>query len=167
MWEHGPGANLVAKARLLLSLPHAAPLPPHPLTPQDAKVFKRKKWKYLILDEAHMIKNWKSQRWQTLLRFNSKRRLLITGGLRVRCVSWDTRNVVYQLCQVWATHYGCVQCAICVCATACARPAYAGQARTLHRRGRGARFTSRPSHNSFHLLKRPSSLPPNTIFALR
>ena len=26
-----------------------------------------------------MIKNWKSQRWQTLLRFNSKRRLLITG----------------------------------------------------------------------------------------
>jgi hypothetical protein len=43
------------------------------------QVFRRKKWKYLILDEAHMIKNWKSQRWQTLLRFNSKRRLLITG----------------------------------------------------------------------------------------
>ena len=42
-------------------------------------MFKRKKWKYLILDEAHMIKNWKSQRWQTLLNFNSKRRLLITG----------------------------------------------------------------------------------------
>lgn len=46
---------------------------------QDAKMFRRKKWKYLILDEAHMIKNWKSQRWQTLLNFNSKRRLLITG----------------------------------------------------------------------------------------
>jgi len=46
---------------------------------QDARVFRRKKWKYLILDEAHMIKNWKSQRWQTLLNFNSKRRLLITG----------------------------------------------------------------------------------------
>ncbi|KAL4852636.1 Protein PHOTOPERIOD-INDEPENDENT EARLY FLOWERING 1 [Chlorella vulgaris] len=46
---------------------------------QDARMFKRKKWKYLILDEAHMIKNWKSQRWQTLLNFNSKRRLLITG----------------------------------------------------------------------------------------
>lgn len=43
-------------------------------------MFRRKKWRYLILDEAHMIKNWKSQRWQTLLRFNSKRRLLITGG---------------------------------------------------------------------------------------
>ncbi|EIE18784.1 hypothetical protein COCSUDRAFT_221, partial [Coccomyxa subellipsoidea C-169] len=46
---------------------------------QDAKMFRRKKWKYLILDEAHMIKNWKSQRWQTLLNFNSQRRLLITG----------------------------------------------------------------------------------------
>ncbi len=23
-------------------------------------MFRRKKWKYLILDEAHMIKNWKS-----------------------------------------------------------------------------------------------------------
>jgi helicase SWR1 len=46
---------------------------------QDAKMFRRKKWKYLILDEAHMIKNWRSQRWQTLLNFNSKRRLLITG----------------------------------------------------------------------------------------
>ena len=48
---------------------------------QDAKMFRRKKWKYLILDEAHMIKNWRSQRWQTLLNFNSKRRLLITGVL--------------------------------------------------------------------------------------
>jgi len=47
---------------------------------QDAKMFRRKKWKYLILDEAHMIKNWRSQRWQTLLNFNSKRRLLITGA---------------------------------------------------------------------------------------
>lgn len=48
-------------------------------------MFRRKKWRYLILDEAHMIKNWKSQRWQTLLRFNSKRRLLITGTpLQVR-----------------------------------------------------------------------------------
>ncbi|KAL6971215.1 Pharynx and intestine in excess protein 1 [Sarracenia purpurea var. burkii] len=46
---------------------------------QDSKIFKRKKWKYLILDEAHLIKNWKSQRWQTLLTFNSKRRILLTG----------------------------------------------------------------------------------------
>jgi hypothetical protein len=49
------------------------------LITQDAKVFRRKKWKYLILDEAHMIKNWRSQRWQTLLNSQAKRRLLLTG----------------------------------------------------------------------------------------
>ncbi len=34
---------------------------------------------YLILDEAHYIKNFKSQRWQTLLTFSTRRRLLLTG----------------------------------------------------------------------------------------
>ena len=33
----------------------------------------------MVLDEAQNIKNFKSQRWQTLLRFNTKRRLLLTG----------------------------------------------------------------------------------------
>uniref|UniRef100_A0A1I8HXF3 Helicase domino n=1 Tax=Macrostomum lignano TaxID=282301 RepID=A0A1I8HXF3_9PLAT len=37
---------------------------------QDSRCFKLKKWKYLILDEAQNIKNFKSQRWQTLLTFN-------------------------------------------------------------------------------------------------
>ena len=46
---------------------------------QDHKCFRRKKWRYLILDEAHCIKNWQSQRWQVLLNFYSKRRLLLTG----------------------------------------------------------------------------------------
>ena len=46
---------------------------------QDQAAFRRKKWKYLVLDEAHHIKNFRSQRWQTLLNFNSKRRLLLTG----------------------------------------------------------------------------------------
>ncbi|KAL7752883.1 swr1 complex component [Sorochytrium milnesiophthora] len=45
----------------------------------DQKVFRRKAWEYLILDEAHNIKNFRSQRWQTLLNFNSRRRLLLTG----------------------------------------------------------------------------------------
>lgn len=49
------------------------------LVVQDSAVFKRKKWFYLILDEAHNIKNFRSQRWQTLLNFNTKRRLLLTG----------------------------------------------------------------------------------------
>lgn len=46
---------------------------------QDAHVFKRKAWQYLILDEAQNIKNFKSQRWQVLLNFNTQRRLLLTG----------------------------------------------------------------------------------------
>ncbi|CAG8570123.1 9558_t:CDS:2 [Acaulospora morrowiae] len=45
----------------------------------DQVVFKKKKWHYLILDEAHNIKNFQSQRWKTLLNFNSERRLLLTG----------------------------------------------------------------------------------------
>ncbi len=45
----------------------------------DATSFKRKKWYFLVLDEAHNIKNFKSQRWQTLLAFSSQRRLLLTG----------------------------------------------------------------------------------------
>ncbi|XP_052073827.1 helicase domino-like isoform X2 [Mytilus californianus] len=46
---------------------------------QDHQAFRRKKWKYLILDEAQNIKNFKSQRWQMLLNFSSQRRLLLTG----------------------------------------------------------------------------------------
>lgn len=37
---------------------------------QDHQAFRRKNWKYLILDEAQNIKNFKSQRWQSLLNFN-------------------------------------------------------------------------------------------------
>ena len=49
------------------------------LVVQDAFAFKRKKWYYLILDEAQNIKNFQSQRWQTLINFNTQRRLLLTG----------------------------------------------------------------------------------------
>jgi hypothetical protein len=49
------------------------------LVVQDASALRRKKWVYLILDEAHNIKNFQSQRWQTLLNFPSRRRLLLTG----------------------------------------------------------------------------------------
>lgn len=40
---------------------------------QDHGSFRRKRWKYLILDEAQNIKNFKSQRWQLLLNFNAQR----------------------------------------------------------------------------------------------
>ena len=46
---------------------------------QDALVFRKKNWHYLILDEAHQIKNFKSLRWQNLLTFKTERRLLLTG----------------------------------------------------------------------------------------
>jgi helicase SWR1 len=49
------------------------------LASKDALIFRRKPWYYMILDEAHMIKNFKSQRWSTLLMFRSFRRLLLTG----------------------------------------------------------------------------------------
>ena len=42
-------------------------------------MFRRRRWRYLILDEAHMIKNWQSQRWQALLNFSARHRLLLTG----------------------------------------------------------------------------------------
>ncbi|CAA22447.2 Helicase swr1 [Schizosaccharomyces pombe] len=46
---------------------------------QDHQPFRRKKWQYMILDEAHNIKNFRSQRWQSLLNFNAEHRLLLTG----------------------------------------------------------------------------------------
>ena len=46
---------------------------------KDQQIFKRKAWHYMILDEAHNIKNFQSLRWQTLLTFNTRARLLLTG----------------------------------------------------------------------------------------
>ena len=68
----------------------------------DHRAFKQQRWNYLILDEvicdkishlcdtvrmtvcvtivqAQNIKNFRSQRWQTLLNFSSQHRLLLTG----------------------------------------------------------------------------------------
>ena len=46
---------------------------------QDRQAFKKRNWHYMVLDEAHNIKNFRSQRWQTLLTFKTKARLLLTG----------------------------------------------------------------------------------------
>ncbi|KAJ1793466.1 swr1 complex component [Coemansia sp. RSA 2167] len=46
---------------------------------QDSSVFRRKQWHYMVLDEAQAIKNFRSQRWQTLLGFKTEHRLLLTG----------------------------------------------------------------------------------------
>ncbi len=45
---------------------------------EDEKAFNKIHWQYLILDEAHAIKSSKSQRWQTLLNFRCRNRMLLT-----------------------------------------------------------------------------------------
>lgn len=45
----------------------------------DEYIFKRKQWYYMVLDEAQNIKNSKSKKWQSLVDFKTKRRLMLTG----------------------------------------------------------------------------------------
>lgn len=45
----------------------------------DQVIFRRREWHFMVLDEAHNIKNFQSQRWQTLLTFKTRARLLLTG----------------------------------------------------------------------------------------
>ncbi|KAJ0699931.1 putative DNA helicase chromatin remodeling SNF2 family [Helianthus annuus] len=45
----------------------------------DEKYFRRVKWQYMVLDEAQAIKSSSSIRWKTLLSFNCRNRLLLTG----------------------------------------------------------------------------------------
>ncbi|KAG0065890.1 swr1 complex component [Linnemannia elongata] len=51
------------------------------LVVQDQTVFRRKAWQYLILDEAHNIKNFRSQRWQTLMELWSLLYFLMPNGV--------------------------------------------------------------------------------------
>ncbi|KAF2216060.1 hypothetical protein CERZMDRAFT_94442 [Cercospora zeae-maydis SCOH1-5] len=46
---------------------------------QDINAIRGQQWHYLILDEAHNIRNFNSQRWQLLIRLRTKARLLLTG----------------------------------------------------------------------------------------
>ncbi|RKP10561.1 SNF2 family N-terminal domain-containing protein, partial [Thamnocephalis sphaerospora] len=45
----------------------------------DQSYFQKIKWQYMILDEAQAIKSSASTRWKTLLKFNTRNRLLLTG----------------------------------------------------------------------------------------
>lgn len=49
------------------------------LVVSDEKYFQRVKWQYMVLDEAQAIKSSSSIRWKTLLSFNCRNRLLLTG----------------------------------------------------------------------------------------
>lgn len=46
---------------------------------EDRKLFKKLGFEYIIFDEAHMLKNMKSGRYQGLIKIRSKRRILLTG----------------------------------------------------------------------------------------
>ena len=49
------------------------------LVVSDEKYFNRIRWQYMILDEAQALKSSQSQRWNILLKFNCRNRLLLTG----------------------------------------------------------------------------------------
>lgn len=49
------------------------------LVVSDEKYFQRVKWQYMVLDEAQAIKSSSSIRWKTLLGFDCRNRLLLTG----------------------------------------------------------------------------------------
>ncbi|KAJ7770183.1 SNF2 family N-terminal domain-containing protein [Mycena maculata] len=46
---------------------------------RDRKFFRRVEWDSCVFDEGHVLKNFQSQRYQTLLKFGSRWRLLLTG----------------------------------------------------------------------------------------
>ncbi|KAF8893799.1 SNF2 family N-terminal domain-containing protein [Infundibulicybe gibba] len=46
---------------------------------RDRKFFRRIDWDSCVYDEGHVLKNFQSQRYQSLLKFGSKWRLLLTG----------------------------------------------------------------------------------------
>lgn len=47
--------------------------------PEDRRLFKKLRFEYLVFDEAHMLKNMKSSRYQSLVKIKSRRRILLTG----------------------------------------------------------------------------------------
>jgi len=78
---------------------------------QDQQYFQRVKWQYMILDEAQNIKNSSSVRWKTLLGFQCRNRLLLTGtpiqnsmqGLLSICITVDSYFTdALPLSELWA-----------------------------------------------------------------
>ncbi|KAF8444561.1 SNF2 family N-terminal domain-containing protein [Boletus edulis BED1] len=46
---------------------------------KDRKFFRRVEWDCIVFDEGHVLKNFQSQRYQALLKFEARWRLLLTG----------------------------------------------------------------------------------------
>lgn len=49
------------------------------LVVQDRLVFRKRAWGFLVLDEAHQVKNFMSKKWQSLFDLQAEYRLLLTG----------------------------------------------------------------------------------------
>ncbi|CAD2213104.1 Type III restriction enzyme, res subunit/SNF2 family N-terminal domain/Helicase conserved C-terminal domain containing protein, putative [Angomonas deanei] len=49
------------------------------LVVNDRHVFRRRPWGFLVLDEAHQVKNFMSKKWQSLFDLQAQYRLLLTG----------------------------------------------------------------------------------------
>ena len=61
-----------------LSLSHARALARRQAV-VDERYLQRLQWQYMVLDEAQALKSSSSTRWKTLLGFNCRNRLLLTG----------------------------------------------------------------------------------------
>eukprot|EP00742_Colponemidia_sp_Colp-10_P005551 GILJ01005934.1.p1 GENE.GILJ01005934.1~~GILJ01005934.1.p1 ORF type:complete len:1582 (-),score=305.89 GILJ01005934.1:99-4844(-) len=71
--------SLSSKALYTAEAPFHVLITSYQIVVTDEKYFHRVKWQYMILDEAQAIKSSVSQRWKTLLSFNCRNRLLLTG----------------------------------------------------------------------------------------
>lgn len=75
----------------------------------DQHIFRRMPWVYMILDEAHNIKNFKSQRWQDLFTFRPARRLLLTGTplqVRFACIVACPTLILSRVHRIISWSYG-------------------------------------------------------------
>ena len=54
---------------------------------KDASILNHIKWNYMMVDEAHRLKNHESALYQEMTQFSFKNRLLITGQLMSEQVS--------------------------------------------------------------------------------
>jgi len=54
---------------------------------KDASILNQIKWNYMMVDEAHRLKNHESALYQEMTQFSFKNRLLITGQPLTTCLS--------------------------------------------------------------------------------
>lgn len=84
-WGNGKDRKVLRKfwdrknVRYGKDLPFHVMVTSYQLVVADAAYFQKMKWQYMILDEAQAIKSSSSSRWKSLLSFQCRNRLLLTG----------------------------------------------------------------------------------------